>query len=250
MLSRKEQIAEAVNRMGQIDLAQLRNMFPGVSDVTLRKDLRCLDEEKRIIRVHGGAKSIFAAVSTLDTHYTRLKIRMKEKEIVAKKAVSLLREQSSVYIAPGSTCYALVQKMPDIRLNVFTDGLLIANELRSFKYVKVTLLGGTLDKDGARTTGPMVQEALNNMSFDCAFIGVDGYHPQRGFIHYMEHTAAICRQLTKRSDQVVALMDASKLENTRSSYVLPTSAVDVIVSDRELPPDVQAALRSGGVDIL
>lgn len=250
MLDRREKIVEAVNRNGNMTLSQLRTTFPGISDVTLRKDLRNLDEEKRIIRVYGGAKSITAAVSTLDTHHTRLKKNTKEKEIVAQKAVGLLKKTTTVYIAPGSTCYALIRKMADIQLHVFTDGLFIANELLSFKNVEVTLLGGTLDKDGARTTGPLVIDALNNLSFDYAFISVDGFHPERGFIHYMEHTATVCRHLTGISDKVVVLMDASKLENTRPSYVLPMHAVDILITDRTMPENVQTVFRQAGVVVL
>jgi len=250
MFDRREMIVEMVNRKGQVSLSYLKKHFPDVSDVTLRKDLKHLDEARRLIRIHGGAKSITAAISTLDTHYTRLQKNIKEKDLVAQKAARLLAPHTSVYIAPGSTCYALVQKMQDMRLHVFTDGLLIAHELMRFKQVEVTLLGGTLDKSGARTTGPTVFDQLSHLAFDQAFIGVEGFDPDQGFIHYIEHTSAVCRQLCRQARQVVVLMDSSKLDSVRPAYRLSSQDVNSVVCDRELPPDVRKALESNGVTIL
>lgn len=250
MFDRREMIVELVNRKGQVNLAQLRNLFPDISDVTLRKDLKYLDEEKRLIRIHGGAKSITAAISKLDTHYTRLQKNMPEKEVVAQKAAKLLKPYTSVYIAPGSTCYALVQKMQDMRLHVFTDGLFIANELMHFEQVKLTLLGGDVDKNSARTTGPSVFEKLATHYFDYVFLGVDGYDPVHGFTHYLDHTNAVCRQLIRHAGKVVVLMDGSKLQNVQPAYLLDAQNVDILVCDRELPRRAREALENAHVTIL
>lgn len=41
-----------------------RLQFPDVSEMTLRTDLKVLDEEKKILRVHGGAKSVRVIIRT------------------------------------------------------------------------------------------------------------------------------------------------------------------------------------------
>ena len=58
MEKRRQAIVDLVNQTGEITIARLHESFPDVSEVTLRKDLRCLDEQKRLVRVFGGAKSI------------------------------------------------------------------------------------------------------------------------------------------------------------------------------------------------
>ena len=58
MQQRRQKITELVNREGQITFARLKEAFPDMSEMTLRTDLKCLDEAGAIIRIHGGAKSI------------------------------------------------------------------------------------------------------------------------------------------------------------------------------------------------
>ena len=58
MEQRRNQIVELVNRKGSISFAQLKEAFPSVSEMTLRTDLKALDEARRVVRVHGGVKSV------------------------------------------------------------------------------------------------------------------------------------------------------------------------------------------------
>ena len=250
MQNRRDLISEAVNREGQLTLAQLRELFPHVSDVTLRKDLKWLDEEKRIIRIHGGAKSIPAALGTPDTHLMRLQTNLHDKEIIAEKAASILQDYSTVYIAPGSTCYVLAKRLRDIPMQVYTDGLLVANELMRCRRVETTLIGGTVDPLGARTVGPSVFEALSRMKFDCAVVGVDGFQCGLGFTHYLEHTNAVCRSLRRRVGRLIVLMDHSKFSQTRPSLILPMEDVDTVITDHGVPSDVRLCFERAGVEIL
>ena len=55
---RRQAICDMVNQNGSVNFTQLKECFPGVSEVTLRKDLQYLDETQQIIRIHGGAKAL------------------------------------------------------------------------------------------------------------------------------------------------------------------------------------------------
>ena len=66
MQERRQKIVEFVNRLGTVSFAQLRAAFQEVSEMTLRTDLKALDEERRLVRVHGGAKSVEVVVGTDD----------------------------------------------------------------------------------------------------------------------------------------------------------------------------------------
>ncbi len=60
MEQRRNRIVAFINERSSITFAELKKEFPNVSDMTLRTDLRALDEEKKIIRIHGGAKAVTA----------------------------------------------------------------------------------------------------------------------------------------------------------------------------------------------
>ena len=55
---RRSQILDAVNLRGTMTFSALMQMFPNISEMTLRKDLKSLDEEGKLVRIHGGARSL------------------------------------------------------------------------------------------------------------------------------------------------------------------------------------------------
>ena len=55
---RIEELAEVIDKRGRITLEQLEEVFPDVSQMTLRRDLLKLEEDNRIIRIRGGAMSV------------------------------------------------------------------------------------------------------------------------------------------------------------------------------------------------
>ena len=91
MQERREKIVELVNRLGTVSFAQLKAAFPDVSEMTLRTDLKALDEERRLVRVHGGAKSVEVVVGTDDFLLRRALRCAPEKAQIAQKTLSLLR---------------------------------------------------------------------------------------------------------------------------------------------------------------
>ena len=54
MEQRRNAIVELVNREGSLSFVQLKEAFPSVSEMTLRTDLKALDQARRVVRVHGG----------------------------------------------------------------------------------------------------------------------------------------------------------------------------------------------------
>ena len=66
MDTRRKQIVDLVNQNGYVRFVQIRENFPQVSEMTLRTDLKVLDQEKKIVRIHGGAKSVELVIGTDD----------------------------------------------------------------------------------------------------------------------------------------------------------------------------------------
>ena len=79
---------------------------------------------------------------------------------------------------------------------------------------------------------------------------MEGYNASYGFIHYIEHTNAVCRRLCSQAGSVIVLMDSTKLDNIRPAYRIDARDVNTVVCDRELPADIQAALEAADVTIL
>ena len=97
MNQRRGQIELLVNREGTVSFSRLKQAFPDVSEMTLRSDLRALDEERRIVRVYGGARSLGNLVGTDDAFDVRASRNTEEKRLIVKKALKLLRPGMAVF---------------------------------------------------------------------------------------------------------------------------------------------------------
>lgn len=64
LIRRREQIVALINEEGQISFSKLKESFPDISDMTLRTDLKYLDEMGKVIRIHGGARSVETLAGT------------------------------------------------------------------------------------------------------------------------------------------------------------------------------------------
>ena len=66
MERRRNAIAALINQKGTVSFSTIKEHFPNVSEMTLRTDLKALDEAKQIVRIHGGAKSVQLVINTDD----------------------------------------------------------------------------------------------------------------------------------------------------------------------------------------
>lgn len=101
MEQRRNAIVELVNREGSLSFVQLKEAFPSVSEMTLRTDLKALDQARRVVRVHGGVKSVEVVVGTDDQFGRRTARNASEKQIIAEKAAALLRRIPRCFWIPA-----------------------------------------------------------------------------------------------------------------------------------------------------
>lgn len=250
MDNRRKRIVDFVNQNGSVSLSELRNAFPGVSDVTLRKDLSHLDSSMQLVRTHGGAKSLHSAIGMIDNFYTRIATNTEQKKAIAQKALSLLQPHQSIYLAPGTTCLALAKLLPDIKMQVFTDGIATAMELARNSNIETTVFGGELDTNAMRTYGPRFFSDVASLHFDCAILGADNFRPEFGFICCNDYSWNLLKTLREHTDKLIILLDSSKINTIRSARFFPTELIDIVVTDGEFDQKSLDALLQANVTVL
>ncbi len=243
---RRQAVLDIINQMGTINFAQLEQYFPNVSGATLRKDLQYLSDQRCIIRFHGGAKSMPKEPSFV----SRSNLHREEKRIIAAKAASLIQPTQSIFITAGSTCAELAKQMPDYPLYLAMDGLDTAMSLQYNPNVTVELLGGELDLNLMRLSGSLLLERLDRLHFNIAFLGTPSFHPSYGFSYLSEITATCLKKAVEQSEQVVMLMDSSKLNYAFTPCNIPLKDVDVIITDDMMDEKIVGQLREQGIKVL
>ncbi|MBQ2751417.1 MAG: DeoR/GlpR transcriptional regulator [Oscillospiraceae bacterium] len=251
MNKRRQAIADIVNQLGEIHIRDLRRMFPNISEVTLRKDLQVLDEENSLVRIHGGARSINDVTLKNSNFNTRTLLHQNEKAIIGEKAAKLIKDGMSVFISSGSTCAELAKQLPsEYTLQVFTDGISIALKAPVSPGITVELVGGVVNRNLMRLTGPSVVSALDALHFDYAFLGTMGFNKQAGFPVATPGIAASNTKAIEHSRKTVILMDSSKVNDMCTARNIPFKSVDIVISDGKLSEDVVAFLNENQIEVL
>lgn len=250
MQERREKIVELVNRLGTVSFAQLKAAFPDVSEMTLRTDLKTLDEERRLVRVHGGAKSVEVVVGTDDFLLRRALRCAPEKAQIAQKTLALLRPDMTIYLDSGSTTTALARLIPDERFQIFTSSLSCANELLRLTKARVFLPGGFVNRYSQSLCGIEAVRTVSRINFDLALIGTTSFSDKTGFSCGMEEEAQLKRAVIAQAEQSYVLMDAGKVGLTSTFSFATLDEVDGIVSDDGLPAALADACRACGKQVL
>lgn len=250
MQERREKIVELVNRLGTVSFAQIKAAFPDVSEMTLRTDLKALDEERRLVRVHGGAKSVEVVVGTDDFLLRRALRCAPEKAQIAQKTLTLLRPDMTIYLDSGSTTTALARLIPDERFQIFTSSLSCANELLRLTKARVFLPGGFVNRYSQSLCGIEAVRTVGRINFDLALIGTTSFSDKTGFSCGMEEEAQLKRAVIAQAEQSYVLMDAGKVGLTSTFSFATLDEVDGIVSDDGLPAALADACRARGKQVL
>ena len=250
MEERRNAIVDLVNAQGTVSFRQLKEVFPNVSDMTLRTDLKALDAEGRIVRIHGGARSVEQIIGTDGLLSTRTAKNTDAKNLIARKALSLIRPNTTVFLDSGSTTTSFAAALPDENLLIFTSGLTCAAELARLERPSTYLVGGKLNRYSMSVNGSQSVDAIQGLAFDQYFMGVTGYSPKTGFACGASEEAGLKRACIEHADEVIALMDSSKVGVRSTFSVCGLDHVDIVVSDGNLPADFLQACANNGVEVL
>jgi DeoR family transcriptional regulator of aga operon len=250
MKARREGIVRLVNNEGDVTFAQVKRAFPDVSEMTLRTDLKTLDEARRIVRTHGGARSVEFVVGTDDLILSRTTRNVEAKEEMARKAAKLVRPDSTIFLDSGSSTTTLARQMADVRSIIFTNSLTCVAELARLERARCIVVGGNLNRYSMSLNGSKTIEDVSALSIDLLFLGVTSYHPSVGFSCGSDEEAALKRALIARAEKTVVLMDSSKAGRKSTFRICLLSDVDAIVSDGRLPDDLLKSCADAEVEVL
>ena len=220
----------------------------GLSDDSVRRDLRELAAAGLCQRVYGGALPVSPALAQ---YAERTLVQPDSKNRVAARAARLVTPGSSVILDGGTTTLAVVRALPaDLVCTVITHSPTIAAALVPHTGIEVYLLGGRLFKHSAVTCGAAAVEAAQAVSADLFLLGVTGVHATMGLTIGDVEEAAMKRALAGRAADTYVLASAEKIGVASPYRVLPLSEIAGIVTDTADDHPTLAELRAGGVGIL
>ena len=222
----------------------------GVSAATARR-LFCRMELKGYgIRSHGKINLPDSSYSFY-RYETSEELYVKEKKLIAKDAVKVLRDGDTIFLDSGTTvCLfsmalneALKQK--EIKnIKVFTNSYMIISILKDT--LEVNLIGGSYRPNRKDFCGYMTEKAIKDCHFNKCFLGADGFSVNTGFTTTDYNCARICESAIENSDSAIILMDSHKYKKAALVSYSRGADISLVITDDKIPSDApQYFLRSG-----
>lgn len=249
---RKERIRLLLEEKGEIQLQELKELFPEVSLMTLRRDLISLEKEGSVIRTYGGAVSVkkLAGNGEEDPYNVREVENVEAKIKIAEKAVKLVEKGRSLYFDSGTTLMCLARILPDENFTILTSGLNIALELLKRTKPSVMTLGGQVNRNTYSVSGPGAAGLLDNFNIDLAFMAASGFSVDRGFTVANVYEGELKKKVIKRAKKVILLLDSSKIDKDLPFTFAGLEDITILVSEKSLPPEVEKAAKKFNVQTI
>lgn len=205
---RKQIILAEIEKQEVVYLEGLNSILNGVSESTIRRDLKMLEKEGQIVLIRGGATKVKSGV--YDTPLlSRSMLRVKEKEKIAKAASDLIKYGEVVYIDAGSTTLLMIKHLKDKKVTIVTTNAMVFSELADTQ-IHCVMVGGDILNSTASIVGPLTDSTLQEMYFDKAFIGATGYDLESGINTPDLREANKKKIVKKNSNETYVLVDSSK----------------------------------------
>ena len=245
---RHKLILKKLQKNGFVEVTDLSQEF-GVSLVTIRKDLKALEEKKLLFRSHGRA--IPSNPYTTEHHVNvKEKIKTKEKIRIATAAGLILEPNDSIIIASGTSVIQFAKHLKPVEgLTVLTASLNTALILSENPTIDVIQLGGNIRRSSSSVVGPISEKMLAEFTFTKLFLGVDGIDLDYGLTTTNSMEASLNKEMIKAAQKIIVLADSSKFGKKGFGRICGLEEVDQIITDAGIDTLTKNRLHELGIDV-
>jgi DeoR family transcriptional regulator, aga operon transcriptional repressor len=248
LTDRHQHIITKLRKEGNVKVLDLCSEL-NVSSVTIRKDLKLLEDKDLLFRTHGGG--------TMSNPYTADKpvkekenIQSGEKLNIGEAAASLVEQNDCILIASGTTVLSLARNIyPKGNLTVITAALNVAMELIRHPEIEVIQLGGLLRKSSSSVTGNYAEKILEDFSCSKLFLGVDGIDLEFGLTTTNMMEAQLNKKMIKASQKTIVLADSTKFGKRGFGKICGLEDIEQIITDSGISDHMVESLKGLGIEI-
>lgn len=245
---RHEQLLDALRLTGFQTVPALARQL-AVSDMTVRRDLRKLQESGLVRIVHGGA-SLPPGSASGGGYEVRAIEHASAKRAIAAVAVGLVASEDTIGIDGGTTTFGVAAALPTTFAgSVVTASVPVIQQLAQRAHVHLVAVGGDLYRPSQAFVGPAAVTAIEGLRIRTLFLGA-GAADERGLYVAADIERPGKLALMAAADRVVVLLDASKFASFAPVRLCAWGDVDIAVCDRAPERKIVQTLDGTGVDLL
>ena len=206
---RQKIILDKLEKNNIIQVSQMTALLD-VTDMTVRRDLKELEDRNLLVRIHGGASKIEKARPREFSNEEKLLKNKNLKIEVAEKISTLLIPEQNIYLGAGTTIEYVSEFLGDKNLNIFTNSLYLFKKLVMLDNINIKLIGGDFRKVTGAFVGALSLDLVSKMRFNQAFIGVNGINKGKAYT-YSPEEGILQKLILDNSFERYLVADSSKL---------------------------------------
>jgi DeoR/GlpR family transcriptional regulator of sugar metabolism len=248
-LGRRDQILAHLRFSGNVLVSELAASL-ATSEVTIRRDLKLLETEGLVRRIHGGA-IVIPSRAYEPTFLEKSRQFMDEKRRVGAAAAGLVDDGDAIILSPGTTTMEVARHLRGRRnLTVVTTAVNIAAELAGEPEIEVIVTGGKLRGPTYALVGSFAETNLRGLHVDKLFLGGNGLTVDNGLTTPDLTVATTDRTLVDAAERVIVTVDHSKIGRTTLCQTASIDRIQVLVTDTGLDLDERRAFEQAGLEVI
>ena len=245
---RHNHILERLKDQGYVTVSDLSDQLE-VSEVTIRRDLRLLEDRNLLYRTHGGANPTNHRVYDRPVQ-EKAKQHSEEKQRIGQAAASLVEDNDFLIFASGTTVHAVSRHLRSRRnLTIVTSAMNVAMELLSLPEVEIIMLGGVVRHTSTSVVGPHAEAAMAEHACRKLFLGIDGLDVEHGLTTTNPYEAHLNQMMIKAAQQVIVVTDSSKFGLRGFSRICGVDKIDTLITDSGAPEAMIRQIEESGVAV-
>ena len=228
---RHQKILERVAAESAVDIFSLAQEL-NVSTMTIRRDVRILEEQGYIKTTRGGASAHLINAQDMLANPRALDQSVAKSQI-GQYAATLIEAGEVIFLGTGSTTAVFAQFLPsNLNVTVITPSLAHASVLHS-RGIKVISTGGIIATHDFAQTGALALAAIQKFVASRAIIGSGGVSKDFGLTEFDQEIAEINQAMISQAEETMVLVDPSKAGVTANYRVAPLNVVEEFVTSTD-----------------
>jgi DeoR/GlpR family transcriptional regulator of sugar metabolism len=249
---RNQQLRRLLFEHGSLRVSAEAKRF-GVSEETIRRDIKRLAAEGLVDPVFGGA--VLKPTSNLDALKVppvgeRHLMEERAKDAIGAAAAQLVQSGQAVIIDAGTTTLALARHLSEhLNLTIVTNSIPVAQRCADIPSATTYIVGGKLVPASLSMIGPEAERELAQISVDWAFIGAAAVDVDSGFTSADPYEAQVKRAMIKAARNTAVLVDHTKFGTRRFASFARAEDINHVVTTTQCSQDVRTWLETAGVTV-
>jgi DeoR/GlpR family transcriptional regulator of sugar metabolism len=249
---RRSRILAHVRTQGYASFREIAEVV-GISESTVRRDLRAMAAEGLVSATRGGVSRPGNGNEPAERSAERATGDglAGERAAIARRAAALVTDGSAILLGPGRSTLELARRLTGLgSLTVVTNSVPVTTVLLDCEGIELVMVGGTLRRSIQAFVGPLTEQGLQGLRGAQVFISGEGVTAERGLTTPNVFAAAADIALAAAARQVVVLADHTKIGRETMCQTVPSDRIDTLITTPGADPAALEELQSSGVDVV